>query len=117
MAIEHGVKPDIFKITFNPFNQESKEVIHEVGNIELCELLDVDSNHSVTCVCHTGTLALSSARAGTSCVKEERKIRNSSSTRWTTSRTPIRQEAWRQGMQHRQPTEKEVQEEMLPGYP
>ena len=32
---------------------------------------------------HTGTLALSTARAGTSSEKEERKIRNSSSTRWT----------------------------------
>ena len=27
---------------FNPFSQESKEMIHEVGNIELCELLDVE---------------------------------------------------------------------------
>ena len=28
--------------SFNPFNQESKEMIHEVGNIELCELLDME---------------------------------------------------------------------------
>ena len=27
---------------FNPFGQESKEMIHEVGNIELCELLDME---------------------------------------------------------------------------
>ena len=27
---------------FNPFSEESKELIHEVGNIELCELLDVE---------------------------------------------------------------------------
>ena len=27
---------------FNPFSQESKEMIHEVGNIELCELLDTE---------------------------------------------------------------------------
>ena len=27
---------------FNPFSQESKEMIREVGNIELCELLDVE---------------------------------------------------------------------------
>ena len=32
---------------------------------------------------HTGTLASSIARAGTSCEKEEGNIRNSSSTRWT----------------------------------
>ena len=28
--------------SFNPFSQESKELIHEVGNIELCELLDME---------------------------------------------------------------------------
>ena len=27
---------------FNPFSQESKEMIRDVGNIELCELLDVE---------------------------------------------------------------------------
>ena len=28
--------------SFNPFSQESKEMIHEVGNIELCELLETE---------------------------------------------------------------------------
>ena len=28
--------------SFNPFSQESKEMIHEVGNVELCELLDME---------------------------------------------------------------------------
>ena len=28
--------------SFNPFSQESKQRIHEVGNIELCELLDME---------------------------------------------------------------------------
>ena len=28
---------------FNPFSEESKKLIHEVGNIELCELLDVET--------------------------------------------------------------------------
>ena len=27
---------------FNPFSQESKEMIHDVGNVELCELLDME---------------------------------------------------------------------------
>ena len=27
---------------FNPFSQESKQMIHEVGNIELCELLETE---------------------------------------------------------------------------
>ena len=28
--------------SFNPFSQESKEMIHEVANVELCELLDME---------------------------------------------------------------------------
>ena len=28
--------------SFNPFSEESKQLIHEVGNIELCELLDTE---------------------------------------------------------------------------
>ena len=28
--------------SFNPFSQESKQMIHEVGNIELCELLEME---------------------------------------------------------------------------
>ena len=28
--------------SFNPFSQESKQMIHEVGNIELCEILDTE---------------------------------------------------------------------------
>ena len=30
--------------SFNPFSQESKQMIHGVGNIELCELLDMEPN-------------------------------------------------------------------------
>ena len=28
--------------SFNPFSQESKQMIHDVGNVELCELLDTE---------------------------------------------------------------------------
>ena len=28
--------------SFNPFSQESEQMIHEVGNIELCEILDME---------------------------------------------------------------------------
>ena len=39
----HVLQRDLQKSqSFNPFSQESKEMIHEVGNIELCELLDVE---------------------------------------------------------------------------
>ena len=37
----HALQRDLQQSqSFNPFSQESKEMIHEVGNIELCELLD-----------------------------------------------------------------------------
>ena len=36
----HALQRDLQQSqSFNPFSQESKELIHEVGNIELCELL------------------------------------------------------------------------------
>ena len=53
--------------SFNPISQESKQMIHEVGNIELCELLDMEPKRSAKYVYHTGTSASSTARAGTSC--------------------------------------------------
>ena len=37
---------------FDPFSQESKQMIHEVGNIELCELLDTEPRTQCT-VCLT----------------------------------------------------------------
>ena len=63
--------------SFNPFSQESKQMTHEVGNIELCELLDTEPKTQCKVCLHTGTSALSTARAGTSCEKEQRWIRNS----------------------------------------
>ena len=74
---------------FNPFSKESQEMIHEVGNVELCELLDVEPKHSAKYVCRTGTSAPSTARAGTSCEMERRRTRNSSSTPWISSRFRI----------------------------
>ena len=39
----HALQRDLQQSqSFNPFSQESKQMIHEVGNIELCELLDTD---------------------------------------------------------------------------
>ena len=39
----HALQSDLQqRRQFNPFSQESPDVIHEVGNIELCELLDVE---------------------------------------------------------------------------
>ena len=39
----HALQSDLQqRQQFNPFSQESKEMIHEVGNVELCELLDME---------------------------------------------------------------------------
>ena len=38
----HALQRDQQSQSFNPFSQESKEMIHEVGNVELCELLDME---------------------------------------------------------------------------
>ena len=39
----HALQRDLEQSqSFNPFSQESKQMIHEVGNIELCELLDTE---------------------------------------------------------------------------
>ena len=40
----HALQRDLQQSqSFNPFSQESKQMIHQVGNIELFELLDMDS--------------------------------------------------------------------------
>ena len=69
--------------SFVLFSPESTRMIREVGNIELCELLETEPKAQCKVCYHIGTLASSIARAGTSCLKEERKIRNSISPRWT----------------------------------
>ena len=39
----HALQQDLQQNqSFNPFRQESKQMIHEVGNNELCELLDME---------------------------------------------------------------------------
>ena len=39
----HALKRDLRQSqSFNPFSPESKQMIHEVGNIELCELLETE---------------------------------------------------------------------------
>ena len=39
----HALQRDLLQShSFNPFSPESKQMIHEVGNIELCESLDVE---------------------------------------------------------------------------
>ena len=51
---------------FNPFSKESQDVIKAAGNTELCEILDVEQKHDAKHAWRIGTLASSTARAGTS---------------------------------------------------
>ena len=78
----HALQQDLRQNqSLNPFSPESKQMIHEVGNIELCELLETEPKAQCK-VCLSYWDIGSVARAGTSCVKAEKKIINSSSTRW-----------------------------------
>ena len=45
----HALQRDLRQShSFNPFSPESKQMIHEVGNIELCELLDTEPKAQCT---------------------------------------------------------------------
>ena len=74
---------------FYPFSKESKDMIREVGNIELCELLDVEPKAVQSMCCRIETSASSTTRAGTCCEMERKRTRNSSSTLSISSRFPI----------------------------
>ena len=69
---------------FNPFSKESQDMMQlETSNCVNCSMLN--PKRSAKYVYRTGTSASSTARAGTSSGKEQRRIRNSSSTRWTSN--------------------------------
>ena len=58
-------------------------MIQDVGNIELCELLETEPQKQCTVCLSYWNTSYSTARAGIPCVKKEGPIRNSSITRWT----------------------------------
>ena len=106
-------------------------MIRDFGNIELCELLRRNPKRSAKYVYHNGTLASSIAHAGTSCVKEEGRIRNSF-IQFSMDLLSIPEYVIKKGRPHGhrygkkpggqgilygQPVEDEVQEEVLPGHP
>ena len=97
-------------------------MIHEVGNIELCELIETEPKNAVQSMfIILGQLASPIARAGTSCVKEDgiseihqvhdgpslnSRVRHQERT---TSRISIWQEAGRQRITYGSPVEEEMQ--------
>ena len=125
----HALQRDLQQSqSFNTFSQESKEMIHEVGNIELCELLDTEPKavqgmsiilgrrhrllhvrallakqnrgEQEICPVHHGSLLDSQL------LHKER----------ATPRAPLREQARGSRVLHRQVAQEEMQEVLL-GYP
>ena len=114
--------------SFNPFSPESKDMIHEVGNIELCELLEDGTQSTVQ-----GMLIILGRRHRLLHVRALLANRNRGEQEIcpihhgspldsqllhkerATPLAPLREEARGSRVLHRQPTEEEVQEEVLPG--
>ena len=76
--------------SFNPFSQESKEMIHIVGNVELRELLDMEPKAQCkVCLSYWDVGIVYCTCGHFFCEMERRKTRNSSSTLSISSRFPI----------------------------
>ena len=79
----HALQQDLRQNqSFKPFSQESKQMIHELETSNCANYSTLNPKRSAKYVYHTGTSASSTARAGTSCKKEQRRIRNSFNTQW-----------------------------------
>ena len=80
----HALQQDLRQSkSLNPFSPESKQMIRMLGTSNSVNYSRQNPKRSAQYAYHTRTLASSTARVGTSCVKEERRISNSSSIRWT----------------------------------
>ena len=67
----------------NPFSPESKQMIREVGNIELCELLETEPKAQCKVCLSYWNIGIVYCTCGHFLREGRVKIRNSSSTRWT----------------------------------
>ena len=77
----HALQQDLRQNkSLNPFSPESKRILETSNYVNYSRR---NPKRSAKYVYHTGTLPSSTARAGTSCVKEEERISNSSRKRWT----------------------------------
>ena len=116
--------------SFNHFSPESKQMIHEVGNMKLYELLDTEPKAQckeclsyfnigiVYCTC--GHFLRKGTEENKKFVQHTMDflfIPNCYIKKKATLRAPLREEARGQGVLHRQITQEEVQKEVLPGYP
>ena len=127
----HGLQRDPQQSqSFNPFSQESKQMIHEVGNIELCELLDTEPKTQCK-VCfiilghwhrllHVRALLAKRNRGYKKFVQYTMDILcipDYFSKKGRPTRAPLREEAMGQRILRRPFTQEEVQQEELLGHP
>ena len=127
----HALQRDLQQSqSFNPFSQESKEMIHEVGNVELCELLDMEPKAQckvclsywdagiVYCTCgHFLRNGTEENRKFVQYTMDLLSIPNYYIKKRATPRAPLREEARGSRVLHREFAQEEMQEEELLGYP
>ena len=127
----HALQRDLRQSrSFNPYSPESKQMIHEVGNIELCELLETEPNtHCKLCLSYwdIGIVYCTCGHFLRKGREENQKFIKYTMDLFSIPDCVIKKgrphghrygkKPGRRGILHRQPAEKEVQEEMLTGYP
>ena len=80
----HALQQDLRQNqSFNPFSPESKQMIQDVGNIELCELLETEPKTQCTACLSYWNTGMIYCTCGLSCAKKQASIGNSSNIRWT----------------------------------
>ena len=124
----HALQRDLRQShSFNPFSPESKERIHEVGNIELCELLETEPKTQCKVCLSYWDIGIVYCTCGHILYKEG-QIENPSVIRWTffqslstSSRnenpTDIDMVRSRQTRNTLRPIEEEMQEKVFPRNP
>ena len=127
----HALQRDLQQSqSFNPFSQESKEMIHEVGNIELCELLDMEPKAQckvclsywdvgiVYCTCgHFLRNGTEENKKFVQYTMDLLSIPNYYIKKVRPPRALLREEARGSRVLHREFAQKETQEEVLLRYP
>ena len=128
----HALQRDLQQSqSFNPFSQESKQMIHDVGNIELCELPDTartqDTVQGMFIILGRRHRLLHMRALLANRNRGEQEIHQVHDDFFSILDYYIKKgqphghrygrKPGRQGILHRQPAEKEVQKEVLPGYP
>ena len=127
----HALQQDLQQNqSFDPFSPESKQMIHEVGNIELCELLETEPKTKCKVCLSYWDIGIVYCTCGH--FLREGREENQKFIKYTMDLLCISDYVTKKGRPHghrygkkpgdkeylhRQPTEEEVQEEELPGYP